>query len=113
MVVEGIPQREEVMVFSAHYHSYFPGERACFTPEEAQALAALGVASPSTGATLTGGAFDQATFDSLLAALAGVPDGGFLISINGPPQRLMRGDFTAVLTGADVVARINASLGTW
>jgi hypothetical protein len=44
--VEGIPQREEVVTFTKQYASYFPGESACFTPEEAQRLADLGVISP-------------------------------------------------------------------
>jgi hypothetical protein len=43
MSVEGIPQREQVVTFAAHYFSYNPGENACFTVDEAQALEALGV----------------------------------------------------------------------
>jgi hypothetical protein len=42
--VEGIPQREVVVMFTKQFASYFPSEVACFTPEEAQRLRDLGVA---------------------------------------------------------------------
>jgi hypothetical protein len=52
MSVEGIPQRDVVVTFARHYASYTPGEDACFTPEEAQHLADLGVAGPADGPPL-------------------------------------------------------------
>jgi hypothetical protein len=45
MPVEGIPQRDVVVTFGTHFDSYNPGERACYTGGEAQALADLGVAA--------------------------------------------------------------------
>lgn len=44
MAVEGIPPRDVLVTFTAQFASYFPGEAAYFTPEEAQSLADLGVA---------------------------------------------------------------------
>lgn len=41
--VEGIPPRETVVTFNQQFASYFAGESAAFTPEEAQRLADLGV----------------------------------------------------------------------
>jgi hypothetical protein len=41
--VEGIPPRETVVTFSTQFASYFAGETAAFTPEEAERLAELGV----------------------------------------------------------------------
>lgn len=43
MGVEGIPQRNVVVTFTAHYLSYSVGEAAGFTEAEAQRLADLGV----------------------------------------------------------------------
>jgi hypothetical protein len=44
--VEGIPQRDSPVTFAKQYLSYFPGEVACFTGEEATALANKGVLVP-------------------------------------------------------------------
>ena len=44
MGVEGVPQRDEPVTFTAHYWSYNPGEVACFHADEAQALIDRGVA---------------------------------------------------------------------
>lgn len=46
MAVEGIPQREVVVTFTAHFASYNKGEAACFTESEARRLGELGVAEP-------------------------------------------------------------------
>jgi hypothetical protein len=43
MSVEGIPPRDVVVTFTTSFASYFAGESACFTAEEAQRLADLGV----------------------------------------------------------------------
>ena len=43
LLVEGIPQRETAVTFSTQFGSYFAGETAAFTPEEAARLADLGV----------------------------------------------------------------------
>lgn len=43
MPVEGIPQREDTITFTAQFHSYFPGEEAAFTADEAQWLVDHGV----------------------------------------------------------------------
>lgn len=52
--IEGIPPRETVVTFTTQFASYFPGEVAAFTPEEAERLADLGVtgdgSSPPTDA---------------------------------------------------------------
>jgi len=44
--VEGIPPRDQLVTFTAQFLSYFPGESAFFTPDEAQALADQGVTAP-------------------------------------------------------------------
>jgi hypothetical protein len=41
--VEGIPPRETIVTFSAQFASYFPGEVAAFTDDEAAALFDRGV----------------------------------------------------------------------
>ena len=48
--VEGIPQRDTPVTFNTQFASYYAGETAAFTPEEAARLAELGVvgASPTT-----------------------------------------------------------------
>jgi hypothetical protein len=48
--VEGIPPRETVVTFSTQFASYFAGESAAFTPEEAERLAELGVTGEGGGA---------------------------------------------------------------
>jgi hypothetical protein len=111
--VEGIPQRNVVVVFTAQHLSYFPGERACFLPEEAQALADQGVATPPAAATLTSGPHAAADMNTLITALQGVADGGFLIAIDGP-QRNVRGSFVTVATPQNICAVCNANgLGTF
>jgi hypothetical protein len=45
--VEGIPPRDTAVTFAAQFASYFPGETAAFTPEEAQSLADQGVTAPT------------------------------------------------------------------
>jgi hypothetical protein len=42
-LVEGIPPRETVVTFKAHFASYNAGESAAFTPDEAQKLVDDGV----------------------------------------------------------------------
>ena len=42
-LVEGIPPRETVVTFKAHFASYNAGESAAFTPDEAQKLVDEGV----------------------------------------------------------------------
>lgn len=44
--VEGIPQRDTPVTFAAQFASYFPGEVANFTAEEALVLADMGVLVP-------------------------------------------------------------------
>jgi hypothetical protein len=44
MSVEGNPPRDQVVTFTKHFASYFPGESACFTADEAQALIEDGMA---------------------------------------------------------------------
>jgi hypothetical protein len=106
--VEGIPQRTVVVVFTAQHLSYFPGERACFLPEEAQALADQGVATPPAPATLTSGPFTAPAMTSLITALQAVTDGGFLVAIDGP-QRSMRGSFLTVTTAQSICTICNAN----
>jgi hypothetical protein len=43
MSVEGIPQREVVVTFNRQYASYYAGESAAFTEDEAARLVELGV----------------------------------------------------------------------
>jgi hypothetical protein len=112
--VEGIPQRETAVTFVAHFASYFPGEVAAFTPEEAQELADRGVievAPPPTptAAFLTGGTVaDPAT---LLTALEAVADGSFRIAINTVVQNTTQTDFAGSNNLALVAALITSSLG--
>jgi hypothetical protein len=48
--VEGVPPRDTVVTFSKQFASYFPGESAAFTPDEAARLDALGVTGGAGGA---------------------------------------------------------------
>jgi hypothetical protein len=48
--VEGIPPRETVVTFSTQFASYFAGESAAFTPDEAARLGELGVTDGGGGA---------------------------------------------------------------
>jgi hypothetical protein len=47
--VEGIPARDTVVTFNQQFASYFAGESAAFTPEEAQRLTDLGVVGEAGG----------------------------------------------------------------
>ena len=49
LLVEEIPPRETVVTFSTQFASYFAGESAAFTPEEAARLADLGVTGEGGG----------------------------------------------------------------
>ena len=52
-LVEGAPERETVVTFSTQFASYFEGESAAFTPEEAARLTELGVAGEGGGGPAT------------------------------------------------------------
>lgn len=105
--VEGIPQRETLVVFTAQYASYFPGERAYFTASEAQTLANLGVASPPApaAAILTGGVI--ANTAGLLTTLQALADASFAITINGTAQQVGPID----MTGASSLTVIATAIG--
>ena len=45
MAVEGIPQRDVVVTFSKQFLSYYEGEQAGFTEDEAARLVELGAAA--------------------------------------------------------------------
>jgi hypothetical protein len=47
--VESVAERDTVVTFATHFASYNAGESACFTPEEAQRLADLGVTDVGGG----------------------------------------------------------------
>jgi hypothetical protein len=47
--VEGAPPRETPVTFGTHFASYYPGETAAFTPDEAARLADLGVVGEGEG----------------------------------------------------------------
>jgi hypothetical protein len=47
--VDGIPPRETVVTFNQQFASYFPGETAAFTDDEAQQLSDLGVTDGGDG----------------------------------------------------------------
>lgn len=108
--VEGIPPRDVVVMFTAHFFSYNPGEAAYFTADEAQRLDDLGVAGPPpppTAAFLTGG--DFANLDAIVAGIAAVADGGFSITVDGIP-RATRQNFTSVTVQNDILTLINSDL---
>jgi hypothetical protein len=51
VAVEGIPPRETAVTFTQQFASYFPGESAAFTEDEAARLADLGVTDSGDGGT--------------------------------------------------------------
>jgi hypothetical protein len=111
--VEGIPQRNDVVVFTKQHLAYFPGERACFLPEEAQALVDQGFVALPAAAKLTGGPFTAPEMTALITALQAVTDGGFIVAIDGP-QRMVRSSFVSVTTPQSVCNICNAGgLGTF
>jgi hypothetical protein len=134
MPVEGIPQRDQVVTFTAPFLSYHPGEAAGFTPEEAQELADRGVAEAGpppvggeggeggegpppepTPAILTGGAFDDAQLAQVVADIAakGSAWAGFDIVVDELAQHSVRQQFAGVTRADDVCTLINAQLGPY
>jgi hypothetical protein len=108
--VEGIPQRNEIVTFIKQWFSYWPGEVAAFTVEEADWLFELGViASPKvpTPGVMHSGAITDVP--GLLATVSVMTDGGwgqgFLGNNNwqqGPSD----------LTGVSTIAQLASTMTT-
>ena len=112
--VEGIPPRDTVVKFTAQFASYFPGEQAAFTSDEAQALGDQGVIDTGppptpTAAFLTGGAVADPV--ALLDTLVAIVDAGFAITIGGTVFQVGPGDLAGFADLQTIAAIITAAFG--